>query len=360
MSTKRTKMDFTNQHFFVGIDVHKKNWTVSVMNNNLFLSTYVMDPDPEILIKHLQTLYPGGQYHSVYEAGFSGFNADRLLRKGGIDNIIVNPAYVPRSSQELLRKTDKVDSRKLARELSNGSLQPYKMYIPTIQEESFRSLCRLRSQRTRDKIRIKAQIKSLLDFVGIKLPPSVGAANWTIKFIDYLTRLPLADEPSTQTLHLSVEYLQMVKQHIRDINMQIKASVYQDEERLRIIKLLCSIPGIGFTTATTIYAELMNIERFVSVEKLCCYVGLTPDTRSSGDKNNVLGISVLHLRYLRNMLLESAWMAVRKDPVLTECYGKYITRMSKQEAIVKIAVKLLRRIAYVWKQNKEYVFAVVA
>jgi transposase len=152
----------------------------------------------------------------------------------------------------------------------------------------------------------------------------------------------------------------MVQQHISNINKQIKAAVYQSEEKLRIIKLLCSVPGVGFTTATTIYAELMNIERFDSVEKLCCYVGLTPDTRSSGDKNSVIGLSVLHLRYLRNMLLESAWTAVRKDPALTECYGKYITRMSKQEAIVKIAVKLLRRIAYVWKQNKEYVYAVVA
>jgi hypothetical protein len=40
-------------------------------------------------------------------------------------------------------------------------------------------------------------------------------------------------------------------------------------------------------------------------------------------------------------------------------FGKLTKRMKKQEAIIRIAKKLLSRIMYVWKQEKEYVLAVV-
>jgi transposase len=360
MQAKRTKLDFTNQHFFVGIDIHKRNWTVTIFNSGLSLGSFVMDSDPAVLIKHLNTHYPNGTYHSFYEAGFSGFYADRILRTGNIDNIIVNPAKVPSQPQDKIRKTDKIDSQKLARELMNGSLQKHKMYIPTIEEEGFRSLCRLRIQRTRDKARVKIQIKSLLDFLGVSIASKAGANTWGTGFVNYLANLSLPDKSAEHTLHLSVSYLGQIQSHLRCINKEIKEAVRQDPAKDQIIHLLCSIPGIGFATAVILYAELMNIERFSNVEKLIQHVGLTPDIRSSGDTTKVLGITALYMRYVRNILIESAWSAVRKDPALTESYGNLVKRMSKPEAIIKIAVKLLRRVAYVWSQKKEYVCAVVA
>ena len=80
----------------------------------------------------------------------------------------------------------------------------------------------------------------------------------------------------------------------------------------------------------------------------------------SGEKEKVLGLSNRHNRYLRNMLIESAWVAVRKDPALTLKYSELIRRMSKQEAIIRIAKKLLNRIRFVWKNNTCYSFALVA
>jgi hypothetical protein len=58
--------------------------------------------------------------------------------------------------------------------------------------------------------------------------------------------------------------------------------------------------------------------------------------------------------------IESAWVAVRKDPALTLKYSELIRRMSKQEAIIRIAKKLLNRIRFVWKNNTCYSFALVA
>ena len=59
--------------------------------------------------------------------------------------------------------------------------------------------------------------------------------------------------------------------------------------------------------------------------------------------------------YLRNMIIESAWIAVRNDSMLLKDFGKLSLRMSKQKAIIKIAKKLLNRIFYVWKNNQPYI-----
>jgi|GEM_PF-2995503 len=50
---------------------------------------------------------------------------------------------------------------------------------------------------------------------------------------------------------------------------------------------------------------------------------------------------------------------LQQDRALPQSYNKLITRMKKQEAIVRIATKLLSRIRYVWKNNCPYALGVV-
>ena len=59
------------------------------------------------------------------------------------------------------------------------------------------------------------------------------------------------------------------------------------------------------------------------------------------------------------MLIEAAWVAVRKDLALLQSYNKLITRMTEQDAIIRIAVRLLSRIRYVWKNDYPYVVGVI-
>jgi transposase len=111
-----------------------------------------MNPDPEELLRYLQRNYPNGNYVSVYEAGFCGYWIDRQLRALGIKNIIVNPADVPTKHKEKRNKSDKIDSRKLARELSNNPIEG--IYIPNEENEAIRGLSRLRIKLTKDQTRI--------------------------------------------------------------------------------------------------------------------------------------------------------------------------------------------------------------
>jgi hypothetical protein len=65
-SIKDSRINFKGQHFFIGMDVHKKQWTVSIRHNGLALKTFSMNPSPEMLRDYLEGHFPQGTYHVVY------------------------------------------------------------------------------------------------------------------------------------------------------------------------------------------------------------------------------------------------------------------------------------------------------
>ena len=87
---QNTKLDFTNQSFYIGIDVHKRNWSVTIRGNSMVLKTFSMNPSPQGLLQYMKRNYPGGRYFSVYEAGYSGFWIHQQLSSFGFHNIVIN------------------------------------------------------------------------------------------------------------------------------------------------------------------------------------------------------------------------------------------------------------------------------
>ena len=357
MQTKDTRVSYKKQRIFIGIDVHKKSWTVTIIISGLFIKTFSMNPHPEELVKYLQKHYPEGKYYSVYEAGFSGYWAHRKLCSLGIENIVVNPADIPTNYKEKSRKTDKVDSRKLARELSNGSLKG--IFVPKEEEESERILNRIRIQLTNDQTRIKNRIKSMMNYLGINLPANIAVKHWSKNFINYLETMEFKEESTRISLSHHLEELKNIRSQISRVVKELRKIVTNDEHHTKVIGHLQSIPGVGFITAITMYTEILDIKRFKRLDELSSYVGLAPSTYSSGEKERVLGISKRQKTYLRNLLIEASWIAVRKDPAMTMSFGKLTQRLKKQEAIIRIAKKLLNRIMYVWKNETDYVLSVI-
>ena len=357
MRAKNKELDFRNQVIFVGIDVHKKSWTITINISGQQIKTFSMYPDPVELSKYLHTHYPGGIYQSVYEAGFCGYWIARQLQALGIKNIIVNPADVPTSNKEKTRKTDSIDSRKLARELSGENLSG--IYIPNEADEAERVLSRLRIQLTKDQTIVKNRIKSLLNYLGVQLPENIELKHWSGGFIAHLDKMEFKHEQIKQTLEQLLKQLSELRKQLTEVLMLIRKSVKENERREKIVRHLLTIPGVGFITAVTLYTEIMDINRFKRFDELSSYVGLAPSTHSSGEKERVIGISQRQNVHIRNLLIESAWIATRRDPAMTMAFGKLTKRMKKQEAIIRIAKKLLSRIMHVWKHEEDYVLAVV-
>jgi transposase len=351
--TKAEQVNFEGQHFYVGIDVHKKSWKVNIRNCGISLKFFSIDPSPEMFYRHLKKNYPGGTYHIVYEAGFSGFWIQRQFSELGIHCIVVNPADVPTSHKEKDRKSDVVDAYKLARELEKGELKP--IYVPEESQQHLRSLCRLYGCITQNSTRTKNRIKGLLAYNGISVPHH--SSHWSAAFIDGLRNIPLDKGPARDYLTFCLD--ELLEHRARKLKVLKKLRSYvSTTQSYNTIKYIRSIHGIGFITAITLFTEITDMKRFPSFDKLKAFVGLIPSCHSSGEKDVTGSLSPRKNPHLRYVLIEAAWVAVGKDPVLLAAYHKLIARMKKQDAIIRIAAKLLCHIRYVWLHSCAYPYTI--
>jgi transposase len=351
MQKKNKRPNFKSQDFYIGLDVHKKNWTTTIRSGGIVIKTMSMNPSPNELRNYMEKHYPGGNYHSVYEAGFCGYWIHRELEGYGFDNKIVAPINIPTSVSEKVRKTDPVDSRKLARNLENGELKG--IYIMTQLQQELRSLVRMRYQIIKSQTRLKNQIKGYINFYGHKLPENYKLKNWSRNFIEHLRELDFNYPIGKVQLNLYLDDLQAKRKLLLKTVKTIR-DYLKEYNLLDDINLLCSVPGVGFATALTLLSEIMDPRRFSKFDNLASYAGLVPAIRSSSEKETVLGLKFHHNKYIRQLLVEASWIAIRKDPALTLAYSQYSRRMKKQKAIIRIAKKLLSRINYVWQNKKKY------
>ena len=354
METQSNKIDFSNQNVYVGFDVHQKSWKVTILTENVSVKTFLQDPKPELLYQYLKRNFPGGNYHSAYEAGFCGYWIHNKLISLGINSIVVNAADIPTTNKERVQKEDKRDSKKIAKSLRSGDLKA--IYVPGLKTLEDRGLLRARASMVKDLTRFKNRIKSFLYFHGIDFPESFSKpqTHWSKRFMTWLESIELSEESGKITLASLIQQSKNLRAAVLDLTKQIQklsqTKPYQNE-----VIWLRSLSGIGVLTAMEILTELETIDRFSNLDKLCCYIGLVPSTNSSGEKEITGDITPRGHSTLRAAIIESAWVAVRHDPVLMKSHLEYCKRMEPNESIVRIAKKLLSRIKFVLKNKQPYV-----
>lgn len=350
-SVSKCKMSYKGEKVFVGLDVHKKSWKVAIMLRGETVEVFTQNPDPELLLRHLKKYYAHAAYHVVYEAGFCGFWIYRRLIELGIEVIVVNAADVPTRDKERQTKTDRIDARKLARELSKGNLEG--IHVPSEESQGERTLLRVRSQYTAKVTRCKNQIKGILNQHGISVPEGIEGMkkNWSGKYIDYLGHLEFKSEYIRISLDSLLEELHFLRKAILKLNREIR-KLSKGEKYGKKSESLSSIRGISTTSAMVLMTELDGIERFKTLDGLSKYVGLVPSEHSSGEKENKGHLTKRKNNRLRQILVEVSWVAVRYDETLKSLFLKYQNRMNKKKAIIKIARRVLSRIMYVLRTGE--------
>jgi transposase len=354
--SKINKLDFKGQQIYVGMDVHKKSWSISILTDEFEHKTFTQPPEVGTLVNYLKRNFPGGSYKSVYEAGYCGFWIHDRLQEHGVECLVVNPADVPTKDKERRSKTDRVDCRKLARNLRSGEIKG--IYVPCRPKVEDRSLIRARHSMVKKQTRCKNQIKSILQFYGIQIPAELADGRWSKSFITWIEAIRMERASGNFTLKIHLEELNAIRKIIADLTHGIR-SLANSEEYRHNVRVLKSIPGISTLTAMTLLTELYEISRFKNLDKLCSYVGLKPDTDSSGETDRNTGITKRRNAQLRSLLIESSWIAVRKDPALVMTFNTLCKKMSKNNAIIRIARKLLNRIRYVLRNQHDYIPAVI-
>lgn len=351
MANLNVLSDFRGQDVFIGLDVHLKSWHVSLYLGQQYFKSFRQDPEPQILSEYLQKHFPGATYKCAFEAGFSGFWINRQLAKLGIDCIAVNAADVPQTNKGSITKTDQVDSKRLGISLQSGLLRG--IFIPDEELESDRRLVRCHGKISRDLVRNKNRIKSHLYQMGIRLPVEFDNSHWTKNFGTWLTNLSLPHQSSRKTL----DYLINSVDHLRGNKLRVLQDIRKLSETDRYKELyqkVIQVPGIGLITGMTFLVEIGNMHRFKNFDSLNSFIGLFPCEFSSGDIQRKGPLTIRQHKRLRELLIESAWTAIRQDPALALCYKKQKPRIGGKRAIIIVARKLLRRIRHIWLSNENY------
>jgi transposase len=334
---------------YVGIDVHKKQWCVCIRTEEFEHRTFTQPASPQVLHTYLQRNFPAYSITCAYEAGCFGYWISEQLQVFGYKCLVLNPGDIPGSDKENKRKTDHVDCRKIAREISKGELKG--IYQPDVIQQSFRNLFRQRNQLMKLLRKIKCQIRSLLAFSGIFLGAEVDNGIWSSRFKEALQNLSISGN-NKLALDSMLRRLNFLYDEFLVIEKQLR--VYARSNHSDEYKRLLSIPGIGPVTSIAILSELGDLSRFKNIDNLSSYVGLVPNIYQSGETLRVNGITSRCHSLLRSYFIESAWTAVRRDPELILYYKKFVGKKSPNKIIIKVARKLFGRTYYFMKNKNEY------
>jgi transposase len=348
----QNKADFTNRNLYVGIDVHKVRWQVAVYYEGLILSNTSIEGSSEALITHLRKHYGDARFNCVYESGPFGFSLCRSLWAVGMECIVVNPADIPGTDKERRSKTDQVDARKLATHLSAGLLHP--IHVPTEKLQKQRSLIRFRKKLWGDLCKAKNRLKSELRFQGVVIPPKYDNPHWSRNFLLWIEEQALRDEYLKDTLLLMLEEVKALRVLLLKTERKLRELMWSEEYKQKSV-LLRSIPGVGPLTAMLFLLEVGDVRRFKTFDQLNRFIGFCPDSRSSGEKEKHTGLSWRRHKHLRCMLVEASWQLIRRDAAMLDHYRQLTTRMKGQDAIIRVARKLLRRIRAVMLSERMYV-----
>jgi len=276
----------------------------------------------------------------IYEAGFKGFNLYDRLTEDGIGCVVIPPHLVTEPKVNKV-KTDKRDARRLALVLENKDFRS-SCAVPDKERREDRQINRTLIAIQKDIIRTRNRIRKFIDFHGIEVP-FVENTKWGRKEFMVLKELPLR-----APLKISLDMLLAVLEQLWAHQTTLRASLRQlcRKERYRkAFEIARSFPGIGWYTAIRLILELGDLTRFGSGKKIAAFVGLTPGEYSSGETTWKGRITGMGSGFIRATLIENAWAAIRKDPVLLGKFRRvWKATGSKKKAIVAVARMLIVRL----------------
>src|SRR5919106_2135988 len=242
-------------------------------------------------------------------------------------------------------KTDEIDSMVLAT-LSQRDLVPA-IWLPDPRVREERELARFRMHLVKHQTALKCRIHSTLINFGRPCPVT---DLFGVEGRELLGRLEVP-EPWRSNVTASLALIDDLERQISDINRRLKAG-HADHP---YVPLLLSVPGIGWVLAFTIAAEIGEIGRFPSPEKLAGYTGLCPRVNQSGDKDRRGPLTKHGPTYLRWALLEATMHALR-HPAYRERYRRTKKRLGRQRgakgAQIDVARKLTEAIWHMLTNNE--------
>jgi transposase len=340
---------------FAGLDVDKRSIAMTVCDHKTLIKSQRLPYSSAQLLNYVGKHFPGQRVAFVYEAGPTGFGLHDDLTANHHTCLVVAPSMVPTAPGQRV-KTNRIDSRKLSLGLRGGELRS--IHVPSRSYRELRHLVQLRDTHVGQLTATKLRIKALLLCEGIPFPEAPPSSQWSARVVAELRVLPCPEEVHFKLEHL-IGTLYFHFNSAAVVQKRIRRFCQNDPELRQSISLLKSLPGIGWIVAAHAVARLGDWREIENVRSIAGFLGLVSSEHSTGDKVNRGSITRSGDSRLRNKLIQSAWVAIAKDPELRAFYRGIFERQPKKvaarKAIVAVARKLTTRMYAVLKQQRPYV-----
>lgn len=323
--------------------------------------------------------------------GHYSYNLLGFLLDNGLATYVLNPlrTNLYRKSLSLRKtKTDRVDARTIATMLlSDAGLKPYTN--TAYHNEELKSLTRYRFDKVKERAKLKTSISRLVCILFPELEKLVPTLHMTSVYAlleefpgvkqvaaAHLTRLESLLETASKG-HYKRDMALKIRDAARDsIGSRMPAKSLELQHTIRLIRELnteiaeieaqiqslmeeidspiTTIPGVGFRMAAMILAEIGDLTRFDSPDKLLAYAGMSPSIYQSGQlKNCYPHMEKRGSRYLRYALFNATRYVCLWDPNFAVYLAKKRAEGKHYNVALSHAAKKLVRLIFAMEKSRQ-------
>jgi transposase len=251
----------------------------------------------------------------------------------------------------MVNKTDKLDAQGMNRLQRTGTLPT--VWIPPTEVRDKRDLARTRMALVGERTALKNRIHAVLakyalsidatDLFGKKGRELMGLA---------VQKLPPETRFSTQR---TLDVLDELKEQIKALEIRM-GEVFEETEE---VKLLKTLPGVGFILSVVIAGEVGDVKRFARPEQLASYSGVVPRVSSSGGKTRYGGMRTESNHYLRWGFIEAANVVClhrskHPEQTVSRLYERIKSRKGHGKAVGAVARNLAEAAYWVLTKKEPY------
>ena len=328
----------------IGLDVHLEFCEVAIAEGGEVRSVGRIEAKPAELELFAQSL--GRDDRVALEVTGNAWEIKRLLEPHVGEVVVVSPNDTGIRSARA--KTDRLDSRTLARLLAAGELDA--VWVPDQRTQVMRRRLRRRSQLVAARTRAKNEVHAALMRQLVGRPPFTDL--FGKKGRRWLGELELA-EVERESVDAALRQVEFLDAEIAEVERLIAAAALKWPE----VRRLMTVPGVNVICAATFMAAIGDVARFESARKLVGYLGLDPRVSQSGSGPATHGrISKQGSASARHALVEACWSAVRQPGPIRAFYQRIKARRGHQVAVVAAGRKLACLFWCLLAREEDYAF----
>jgi transposase len=353
-----------------GLDVHKKSVSACIriqQGNQTRVETALFGT----FTADLERLRDWLQQHGVQQIAMEStgvfwmpvWNVLERAEGKALELTLINPQHVHALPG---RKTDQRDCKRIAELHQYGLLRS--SFIPPAAVRELRDLTRRRTHLQGERNRVLNRIRRLLETANLKLGSVVSdisgktarlimaeivRGNCNPEALSDLAQGSLKNKRREliNSLHgfYSDHFRWLLGQALQELRYLDKTLDQVDcqlgkhlQPHAGLIRRLCTIPGVDFTTAAVILAEIgFDMTRFADAAQLASWAGLCPGSNESAGKR-FSSRTRKGNRYLRRVLTQSAWSIThKKNCFLTKLFYRVASRGGMKKAAIAVAHRIL-------------------